>query len=141
MHCRYLVFALPFVAAVVYAVMLGKSSIAAFRPRCPPFLDPFCCVPVVVVLLVALVLLAPRLVNFLEDTLPVLVKVIDLAALGCPLSTRLDAPYCEHDMSVRIMIRRIRIMDRDVGVLRRSIRREHDLGVDDAALVKEYRLS
>lgn len=47
---------------------------------------------------------APCFIDFLKDTLPILVKVIDLSAFRCPLSARLDTPHGEHDMGVRISV-------------------------------------
>ena len=104
MHSWYLVDALAFIAAVVDPVMLSQPGIAAFRPRCAPFLYALRCIPVVVILFVALILLAPCLVDLLEDLLSVLVQIIDLPAFRCPCSIRLNASCRKHDVRMRVTV-------------------------------------
>ena len=104
MHSWYLVDALAFIAAVVDPVTLSQPGIAAFRPRCAPFLYALRCIPVVVILFVALILLASCLVDLLEDLLSVLVQIVDLTAFRCPCAIRLDAPCGQHNMRMRIAV-------------------------------------
>ena len=104
MHSWYLVDALAFIAAVVDPVTLSQPGIAAFRPRCAPFLYALRCIPVVVILFVALILLASCLVDLLEDLLSVLVQIVDLPAFRSPCSVRLDAPRGQHNMSMGIAV-------------------------------------
>lgn len=104
MHSWYLVDALAFIAAVVDTVTLSQPGIAAFRPRCAPFLYALRCIPVVVILFVALILLASCLVDLLEDLLSVLVQIIDLPAFRCPCSIRLNASCRKHDVRMRVTV-------------------------------------
>ncbi|WP_242872044.1 hypothetical protein [Ruminococcus sp. YE78] len=99
-----MLYALAFIAAVVYPITLGKPGIAAGSPRRSPFFDTLFLVPVVVIFLVVLVLLAPRLIDFLKNALAVLVKVIHLAALGCPFAVLGYAPHSSHNMSVGVSV-------------------------------------
>lgn len=85
-------------------ITLGKSGIAADFPCGAPFFDTFLFIPVVIILFMALVLLFSRFIYLLEDSLTVLVKVIDLAALSCPLPIGCDAANRQHDVSMRIPV-------------------------------------
>ena len=104
MDSRLLLYALPFIAAVIYPITLGKPFITASSPRSSPFLDTLFLVPIVVIFFVVLVLLAPRFIDFLKNSLAVLVKVIHLAALGCPFAALGYAPHSSHDMSVWVSV-------------------------------------
>ena len=106
---RNLIQSLPLIGSHIHSLRTsGKFQILILNklPAVSPFLGMVLLVPVNGVLLVAFPVAGGK-----SDTLSVLVKVINLAALGQPLSVFVNGSHSQHDMAMRIVSGRIWVMD------------------------------
>ena len=106
---RNLIQSLPFIRAHIHSLRTsGKFQILVLNnfPAVSPFLGMVLLVPINGILLVAFPVAGGK-----SDTLSVLVKVINLAALGQPLSVFINGSHGQHDMAMGIVSGRIWVMD------------------------------
>ena len=106
---RNLIQSLPFIRAHIHSFgASGKFQILILNklPAVPPFLGMVLLVPVNGILLVAFPVAGGK-----SDTLSVLVKVVNLAALRQPLSVFVNGSHGQHDMAMGIVSGRIGVMD------------------------------
>ena len=106
---RNLIQSLPFIRAHIHSLRTsGKFQIFILNkfPAVPPFLGVVLLVPVNGILLVAFPVAGGK-----SDTLSVFVKVVNLAALGQPLSVFINGSHGQHDMTMGIVSGRIWVMD------------------------------
>ena len=100
---------LPLIGAHIHSFgTSGKFQILVLNklPAVSPFLGMVLLVPINGILLVAFPVAGGK-----SDTLSVLVKVINLAALGQPLSVFINGSHGQHDMAMGIVSGRIWVMD------------------------------
>ena len=109
MDGRNLIQSLPFIRAHIHSLRTsGKFQILVLNklPAVSPFLGMVLLVPINGILLVAFPVAGGK-----SDTLSVLIKVINLAALGQPLSVFINGSHGQHDMAMGIVSGRIWVMD------------------------------
>ena len=103
---------LPFIRAEIHTLRAShhfKIAVLHHLPAMPPFLPMVLLIPVNGIFLMAF-----PAAGWEPDPLPVLVEVINLAALGKPFPMFVHRPHSQHDMTVGVVSGRVWVMDRKV---------------------------